>query len=207
MSKSICIVETGTGSSKELFDLCKDIMPEVKVYQIIDDSLLPEMLVNGGLTKDVNKRFINCYFQAESLRVDAIFHQCVVGGDIPNMVKPFIKTPIIRIDEGMMHKALAIGNHIAVFAFVKAALSCSCNLLQQTAYNENKEIHIEKHLLNKSVNISEEATKAAKNNDVIILAQPSMSAQLPKLQNIEKPVLTAPRLGIEYLHKSIMEKK
>ena len=57
-----------------------------KVYQIIDDSLLPEMIANGGLTKDVNRRFINCYLQAESLGVDAIFfffHQCVVGGDIP----------------------------------------------------------------------------------------------------------------------------
>jgi hypothetical protein len=205
MNKSICIVESGTGSSKELLDLCKEIMPDVKVYQIIDDSLLPEMISNSGLTKDVNRRFMNCYLQAESLGVDAIFHQCVVGGDIPNMVEPFIGTPIIRIDEGMMHKALETGNKIAVFAFVKAALNCSCSLLQLIAEKECKSIHIDRHLLDKSSDIREEVIKAAKDNDVIILAQPSMTVQLPKLQNVGKPVLTAPKTGIEYLYKRVME--
>ena len=38
MKESICIVESGTGSSKELLDLCKEIMPNVKVYQIIDNT-------------------------------------------------------------------------------------------------------------------------------------------------------------------------
>lgn len=38
MKESICIVESGSGSSKELLDLCKEIMPNVKVYQIIDNT-------------------------------------------------------------------------------------------------------------------------------------------------------------------------
>ena len=44
MGKSICIVQTAAGSSRKLADLCGRIMSDVKVRQIIDDSMLPEML-------------------------------------------------------------------------------------------------------------------------------------------------------------------
>jgi len=205
-SKSVCIVETSTGSSQELLNLCKQMMPGVKVYQVIDDSLLPEMIANGRLTKDVSQRFLNCYLQAESLGVNAILHQCVVGGDIPFLVEPFIKTPIVRIDEGMMHKALETGSNIAVFAFVDMALACSCSLLQKTADQEGKTIRIDRHLLSKAADIRAEVTKAAQDNDVIILAQPSMTALLPQLQHIGKPVLTAPELGVAYLNQRVNEK-
>ena len=46
---------------------------------------------------------------------------------------------------------------------------------------------------------------AAKDNDVIVLAQGSMTVLLPHLGHIEKPVLSSPRLGIEYLKQVIGE--
>ena len=39
--------------------------------------------------------------------------------------------------------------------------------------------------------------KAAKDHDVIVLAQGSMSVLLPYIKDIDKPVLTSPRLAIE----------
>ena len=50
-----------------------------------------------------------------------------------------------------------------------------------------------------------EVEKAAKDNDVIVLAQGSMTVLLPYLGHIEKPVLSSPRLGVEYLKQVIGE--
>ena len=46
--------------------------------------------------------------------------------------------------------------------------------------------------------------KAAAENDVVVLAQGSMSVLEPLLTHIEKPVFTSPRIGIAYL-KSVLE--
>ena len=44
--------------------------------------------------------------------------------------------------------------------------------------------------------------KAAVENDVVVLAQGSMTVIEPLLKGIEKPVLTSPRLGVEVFEKS-----
>ena len=48
-----------------------------------------------------------------------------------------------------------------------------------------------------------EVIDAAKTNDVIVLAQGSMTALAPMLGDIEKPVLLSPRMGIEYLKEVV----
>ena len=50
MSKSIAIVETSAVSFAELKELCREIIPNVKVTQIIDESLIQEVNQNGGPT-------------------------------------------------------------------------------------------------------------------------------------------------------------
>ena len=42
MGTSIAFVETSGVSSDELKALCREIIPDVKVYQLIDDSLIQE---------------------------------------------------------------------------------------------------------------------------------------------------------------------
>ena len=53
MKKSIAIIQTSAVSSAELKALCGEIMPDVTVYQIIDDSLIKEVNANGGPTYGV----------------------------------------------------------------------------------------------------------------------------------------------------------
>ena len=48
MGKSIAFVETSGVSSDELKALCREIIPDVKVYQLIDDSLIQEVNANCG---------------------------------------------------------------------------------------------------------------------------------------------------------------
>ncbi|MPN65136.1 hypothetical protein SDC9_212915 [bioreactor metagenome] len=50
-----------------------------------------------------------------------------------------------------------------------------------------------------------EVEKAAENCDVVVLAQGSMTVLLPLLTHIKTPVLSSPRMGIEYLKEVLGE--
>ena len=57
MGKSIAFVETSGVSSDELKALCREIIPDVKVYQLIDDSLIQEVNANCGPTPFVRRNW------------------------------------------------------------------------------------------------------------------------------------------------------
>ncbi|MBR5472145.1 MAG: aspartate/glutamate racemase family protein [Oscillibacter sp.] len=211
MKKSIAIVQTSAVSSAELKALCEEIMPEVTVYQIIDDSLIKEVNANGGPTYGVKRRMYNYFRQAESLGVDAILNQCSSVGEVADAIKPFVSVPVVKVDEAMAEKAVSLGKKIAVVATVPTTVGPSVRLVEQKAKELGKEIEIETHLVKDAMMILiekgdvethnkmvlGEVEAAAETCDVVVLAQGSMTVLLPLLGHIQKPVLTSPRLGVE----------
>lgn len=211
MKKSIAIVQTSAVSSAELKALCEEIMPEVTVYQIIDDSLIKEVNANGGPTYGVKRRMYNYFQQAESLGVDAILNQCSSVGEVADAIKPFVSVPVVKVDEAMAEKAVSLGKKIAVVATVPTTVGPSVRLVEQKAKEMGKEIEIETHLVKDAMMILiekgdvethnkmvlGEVEAAAESCDVVVLAQGSMTVLLPLLGHIQKPVLTSPRLGVE----------
>ncbi len=211
MKKSIAIVQTSAVSSAELKALCEEIMPEVTVYQIIDDSLIKEVNANGGPTYGVKRRMYNYFQQAESLGVDAILNQCSSVGEVADAIKPFISVPVVKVDEAMAEKAVSLGKKIAVVATVPTTVGPSVRLVEQKAKELGKDIEIETHLVKDAMMILiekgdvethnkmvlGEVEAAAETCDVVVLAQGSMTVLLPLLGHIQKPVLTSPRLGVE----------
>lgn len=211
MKKSIAIIQTSAVSSAELKALCDELLPDVTVYQIIDDSLIKEINANGGPTIGVKRRMYNYYQQAESLGVDAILNQCSSVGEVADAIKPFLSIPVVKVDEAMAEKAVSLGRKIAVVATVPTTVGPSVRLIEQKAREAGREIEIETHLVKGAMMILieqgdvethnkmvlGEVEAAAENCDVVVLAQGSMTVLLPLLGHIQKPVLTSPRLGIQ----------
>lgn len=215
MGKSIAIVQTSAVSSKELKSLCDEIMPEVKVYQIIDDSLIQEVNANGGPTAGVRRRMLAYYQNAASLGVDLILNQCSSVGEVADAIRPFVDVPIVKIDEAMARKAVGLGRKIAVIATVQSTVGPSVRLIETEARRADVEVSVSPHLVDGAMMILIEkgdvethnrmvigaVEKAAEDHDVVVLAQGSMVVLAPLLTSIKKPVLTSPRLGVEYVRE------
>ncbi len=211
--KSIAIVQTSFVSKDELSALCAEIMPDVKVHHIVDSSLIPEVNANNGPTKAVRRRMYAYYQQAQSLGVDLIVNQCSSVSEVAEAIKPFIDVPIIKIDEAMARKAVELGKKIALIATVSSTVGPSSRLIETMAKEAGKEIELDIHLVKDAMMILiekgdvethnkmviGEVESAAENNDVIVLAQGSMTVLLPYIGHIKKPVLSSPRMGIEYV--------
>lgn len=213
MSKSIAIIETSAVSYEEIKRLCTEIIPEVRVVQIVDDSLIPEVNENVGPTKAVKRRLYNYYMMAQSLGVDLILNQCSSVGEVVDEIKPFIDIPIVKIDEAMARRAVSIGSKIGVITTVESTTGPSVRLIESMAKKIDKDIQIDLRLVAGAMMrlieygdveghnnmVKDVVVDAAKHNDVIVLAQGSMTVLLPLLEEIEKPVLSSPRLAIEYI--------
>lgn len=207
----VVMIHTSPVSLNELKGLCSEIIPDVELVNIIDDSLLEEVKKNKGLTPAIISRMCTYVQTADRLEPDLIFNQCSSVGEAFDIAKKCTSRKTLKIDEAMAERAVELGNTIGVIASVASTMLPSCNLVKTKAEAAGKTITVNEYLVDgaldilmKEKNVEKhnqlvlaQIEKAAEENDVVVLAQGSMTSMLPYLEQIKKPVLTSPRLAIE----------
>jgi Asp/Glu/hydantoin racemase len=220
MKKKVAIIHTSLVALDKLKDLFGSILPEVKVYNIVDDSLLSEVMEHNQVTPGIVYRIKNHLLTAESLGVDAILSQCSSMGEAIDEAKTAIKTPVLKIDQAMAEMAVSMGSKITVVATVASTVRPSCNLIRNVASKLGKEIEIVEALVEGALDILINKGDKEKHNelvlqkikslegkcDVIVLAQGSMVVLLPLLKNINTPVLTSPELAVKKIRDFLYQK-
>lgn len=209
--KVVVVVHTSFVSVDHLKKLFAEILPQVVMHNIVDDSLLSEVMANGAITPGIVKRYCEYAKTAEELGADLIFNQCSSVGEAVNIARSSVGIPILKVDEPMAALAVASGTRIAVLATVRSTMAPSVGLIREAAQAVNKDIEIQECLVDGALDILMKEKnldkhnqlvlsaikQAALSNDVIVLAQGSMDVLRPMLGDISVPVLTSPRLGVE----------
>jgi len=209
MGKKVAVINTSFVSVDDHKRFFKELMPDVKMINIVDDSLLAEVLENGGLTKNVTRRICTYAREAEAMGVDLILNQCSSVGEAVDVARGMINIPFLKVDEPMAEEAVEIGGTIAVVATVESTLAPSVRLIEQVAARQGKSVNIKECLVEGAFDIlyyqGDKEThnkmavarirEEAKSADAIVLAQGSMIVLLPELQDLDVPVLTSPYSG------------
>lgn len=215
MNKHIAIIHTSFVSVEVLKQLFQEIIPEANIHNLVDDSLLAEVMENNEITQGIIKRMTNYVQMAESIGADAILSQCSSMGEAVDIASKIIQIPVLKIDQAMADKAVTLGNKIAVVATVASTMKPSCTLIKEAAQKMNKEIEIVEALVNGALDILlnkgdrethnrlvlEQIKKLDGKCDVIVLAQGSMIVLLPFIKDIKTPVLTSPELGVRKMRE------
>lgn len=213
MRKKVVVIHTFLYSVEDLKKLFKENLPEVDMVNIIDDSLLQEALNHKGMTPDIVRRISQYAIQAELMGADCILNQCSSVSEAVDIVRKMIHIPYVKIDEPMAEQAVKSGENIAVIATAISTLEPSSRLVESTAKRLNKKVNVNKYFAEGAYEALLEENnrekhnqivintikKAAKENDVIVLAQGSMYHLLPLLSDIEIPVLTSLESGVKQL--------
>lgn len=217
--KKIVMIHTSTVSLEELKRICEELIPDVKIVNIIDDSLLEEVKSNNGVTQLIVKRMCSYVQCADLLKPDLILSQCSSVGEAFDVARKQTNVLTLKIDEPMAEKAVDLGTRIAVVATVSSTLKPSCNLILNKAKEKNKNVIVDKYLVNGALDILmkeknqdkhnklclEVINEVSENHDVVVLAQGSMTVLIPYLNSIKIPVLTSPRMAIEKIKELIYE--
>ncbi len=215
--KKAAIFHTSTGTLALMQALTKDIMPDVEIMHIVEESMIKDVMKNGGPTPEINAR-IAAYVECANLAGCRIFMTACssIGGSVEQC--QFVsKIPVMRIDEAMTMEAIDSAKRIAVLATVETTLNPTLAFIRRKAVESDKAIDIEPTLMAEAFkaflageldthdSIVAKGIEAAlrKKCDVIVLAQASMARVLEKTGPLPVPVLTSPERGIRLLKSRV----
>jgi hypothetical protein len=206
----VCIVHTSFVSVTQLTELFAELAPRVQVRNIVDDTLLPEVLSNRGVTPRVRSRMCEYYRAAELAGADLIFNQCSSVGEVADLAATLVNVPVVKVDTRMAETACRAGPRIGVVATLETTLGPTCRLIESTAIRLGTKIEITRCLVEGAFDRLIAGDRAKHNQmvldairdlsnrtDVIVCAQGSMMAIVPDLGPTKVPVLTSPRLGVQ----------
>ncbi len=192
--------------------LFSEIMPEVRLINIMDDSLLPHCMAEGKLTPVVVRRMCAYVVAAETAGADAALSLCSSLGPAVDVARTMVGIPVIKIDDAHTEKAVREASRIGVMATVATTLTPTVALIREKAAAIGKEVTVAESLSNAAFEalmggdkekhdamVTGAARALAPGVDLILFAQASMTRLAPRVeQDTGKPVLTSPRLAIEY---------
>lgn len=209
------VVHTFLYSVEDLKAEFRRQLPEVEMINVIDDSLLEEALANGSVTPAIISRMSDYYQNLQEMGCVCALNQCSSVGEASDIAGKTISMPIFKIDRPMARKAAELGEKIAVIATACSTVEPSSHLVEEEAAKLGKRVQVDrcyvegayecllktgdKQKHNKMV--VEKVEEAAKNHDVIVLAQGSMYHLMPLLSHIQVPVLTSLETGVAQLRE------
>ncbi|MBD2754135.1 aspartate/glutamate racemase family protein [Spirosoma validum] len=217
--KTLGLIHTSATLVPVFQQLCNDYLPGIQTFNIVDHSLVRNIIQRGELTTDIARRVGHYVGSAEDAGADFILVTCSSIGAAVEASAALTNVPVLRVDQPMADKAVQIGKRIGVIATLPTTLVPTSDLVQRRAAVAGKEIELtsvlcegafdalmsgdaSKHDAMVATALKDLSTKV----DVILLAQASMARVVDTLDEADKkvPILASPPIAIQYLAEQLV---
>src|SRR6185436_7203452 len=138
--KTLALVHTSATLVPMFAELCSKYLPQVKTFNIVDDSLIKNTIACGELTPDTSRRVVNYAGSAQDAGADFILFTCSSIGPAVEAAAALTKVPVLRVDQPMADKAVQTGKRIGVIATLSTTLLPTSDLVKRRAADAGKEI-------------------------------------------------------------------
>ncbi|WP_421944066.1 aspartate/glutamate racemase family protein [Pedobacter sp.] len=217
-TKTLGLVHTSATLVPVFQQLCAMHLPNVNVFNIVDDSLIKDVIAKNELTKLTARRVVDHVGSAALAGADYILVTCSSIGSAVEAAAELTGVPVLRVDQPMADLAVQTGKKIGVIATLPTTLGPTSDLVKRRAAAAGKEIELTSKLCEGAFEAlmggnpekHDEMVAAALRQlstevDVIVLAQASMSRVVDGLQESEKriPILASPALAIQHIAELI----
>ncbi len=194
--------------------LCKVKLPQIDVFNLVDDSLIKDVIAHGRLRPQTARRVTQLVAAAEDAGADFVMVTCSSIGAAVETAATLATVPVLRVDRPMADQAVATGRRIGVVATLSTTLEPTAELIQRRAAVAGQPIELNSRLCEGAFDalMSGDAAKhdamvaaalkqLATEVDVIALAQASMARVVETLSEADRrvPILASPPLAVEYL--------
>ena len=212
--KTLGLIHTSATLVPVFAELCNKYLPNIKVFNIVDDSLIKNVIACGELTPVTARRVVNYVGSAETAGADFILVTCSSIGAAVEAAAALTKVPVLRVDQPMADKAVQSGKKIGVIATLPTTLQPTSDLVKRRALAAGKEIELTAVLCEGAFDAlmsgdaaTHDAMVAAalkdlvKKVDVVLLAQASMARVVDTLDEADRivPILASPTIAIQQL--------
>jgi Asp/Glu/hydantoin racemase len=212
MPKTLALLHTGQVVIPMFDELCRELLPGVRIFHFLDESLIKNTVAAGKMEKASIRQIMAHIQSARDAGADALLLTCSSVGKAIDIARQLFDFPLLRVDEPMAQEAIRIGQRIGVLATLRTTLEPTTQLLKDTAAALGQDREIIPTLCEGAYDavtsgnparhdqlVAESLTALVPRVDAIVLAQASMARvvrQIPP-EAITVPVLSSPRSGVE----------
>lgn len=198
-----------------IFDqLCKAKLSNVDVFNLVDDSLIKDVIAHGRLRPQTARRVVQLVAAAEDAGADLIMVTCSSIGPAVETAATLTAAPVLRVDQPMADKAVQMGKRIGVIATLPTTLEPTADLIRRRAVAAGREIELTSRLCDGAFEalmggdparhdamVAAALKELAAQVDVVALAQASMARVVDGLPPEDRrvPILASPPLAVEHL--------
>ncbi|MBF4470519.1 aspartate/glutamate racemase family protein [Flavobacterium sp. HJJ] len=194
--------------------LSSEFLSGVETFNIVDDSLIKDVIKKGKLMPNTAARVVSHVQAAEAAGADVILVTCSSIGRAIETAATLSAVPVIRVDQAMADEAVQISSKIGVIATLPTTLEPTSDLVQRRAEAAGKKVTISSKLCEGAFEalmsgdapkhdemVAKALKELMKEVDVIVLAQASMARVVDGLSADEKlvPILASPAIAMKKL--------
>ena len=196
--------------------LTAKFMPDVEIVHFVEESMIREVIKNGGPTPEINARIAGYIQAAEKAGCALFMTACSSIGASVEQCQFLTRMPVTRIDEAMIEEAIQQGPRIAVLATVETTLKPTLEYIERKGREAGKQITVLPTLMSEAFKallagdnethdriVSTGLHAALNSADVVVLAQASMARVMTDMPPSVVPVLTSPERGFQRLKERI----
>lgn len=213
-AKTLGLIHTSATLVPVFQQLCKELLPGINVFNIVDDSLIKDVINRGELTSQTARRVVDYVGSAEAAGADHILVTCSSIGAAVETAASLTKVPVLRVDQPMADLAVQSGKRIGVVATLPTTLGPTSDLVKRRAALLGKEIELTSKLCEGAFEalmngdtathdtmVAKALKELSSHVDVILLAQASMARVVDGLAEEDKriPIIASPPQAIKYL--------
>jgi len=194
--------------------LTKAKLPDVAVFNLVDDSLIKDVIAHGQLRPQTARRVTQLVAAAEDAGADYVLVTCSSIGAAVETAATLASVPVLRVDQPMAERAVHSAKRIGVIATLPTTLEPTADLVRRRAAAAGRDIELTALLCEGAFDAlmsgdaarHDAAVAAALRElstevDTIVLAQASMARVVDTLPESDRriPILASPPIAIEYL--------
>lgn len=194
--------------------LCKAKLPDVAVFNLVDDSLIKDVIAHNRLRPQTARRVAQHVAAAEDAGADYILVTCSSIGPAVETASILASVPVLRVDAPMAERAVKVGRKIGVIATLPTTLEPTADLIRRHAAIADCDIELTARLCEGAFDalmsgdaaahdamVAAALQELASQVDVIALAQASMARVVETLAEADRrvPILASPPLAVEFL--------
>ena len=214
MATTLGLIHTSATLVPIFQKLCTDYLPGINVFNIVDDSLIKDVIAKGVLTPVTARRVVDYVGSAEVAGADFILVTCSSIGAAVESASFLTKVPVLRVDQPMADEAIRSGKRIGVVATLPTTLSPTTDLVKRRAVILGKEIVLTSILCEGAFEalmggdaashdkiVAKALKELSSKVDVILLAQASMARVVEGLtrEEILVPIFASPPIAIKHI--------
>jgi Asp/Glu/hydantoin racemase len=212
--KTLGLIHTSATLVPVFQQLCNQHLPGVQVFNIVDDSLIKDVIKCGELRPGTARRVVGYAASAESAGADFILYTCSSIGAAVETAATLTRTPVLRVDQPMADKAVQTGRRIGVIATLSTTLNPTTDLVKRRAIVAGKEVEVISKLCEGAFDalmsgdtskhdamVAKALKELSSEVDVIVLAQASMARVVDTLDEADEkiPILASPGIAIAHI--------